>query len=211
MQPQSHPSDELLRAYGVGWAPPAVELCVAVHLEGCARCAGFVREVEAAESETAHGLEPEPMAPDALAAMMAKLDALPVPTPRPERATLGDVPLPHALRRMRIAPRRWVRPGLWIAHLPEARHDGWRAYLLRAPPGQGLPTHAHSGPELICVLAGAFKDQRTHSQGDFVEDVAPKQHRLDVLKDDACACLIATKGPLRWQGWRRALGPMLSI
>lgn len=210
-RPSSHPSRRLLSAYASGWIPAAADLCIRVHLETCADCRAAVNQLEAAEADFVDALPDAPMAPETLAALIAKLKATLVEASQaPIRRRIGDVELPQALSRADILPRRWLRPGLWVAPIRFQSRNDWRAYLLRAPPGQRLPSHGHSGPELTCVLMGAFQDGRTRREGDFVESARLSRHRLAVTRERPCACLVATKGPLIWRGLARLLNPILS-
>lgn len=202
----------MLGAYASGWMPGAAGVCVEAHLERCAPCRRAVTSADQREAEFIDALPDSPMAPEALAGLLRKLDDADFASPRPRsRASLGDAPLPRALSQAVFGSRRWLAPGLWIAHLPEVESAGWRCYLLRAPAGQVLPMHGHSGPEFISVLSGGFDEGRRYRAGDFIEIAPATHHRLRVTADGPCACLIASKGPLRWRGLARALRPLLSI
>lgn len=208
----SHPSDQLLASHASGWIAWPADLCVRVHLETCADCRRAVAAREESEAAFVESLPDAPMAPEKLAALVARLEAAAVaPAAGAKRRRLGDLALPRALTQVGIRPRRWVRPGLWIAQIAGGDPNGWRTYLLRAPAGQRLPGHSHSGPELICVLQGAFHDGRVRRAGDFVENPRHSSHRLTVTRDGPCACLIASKGPLIWRGMARLLNPLLSL
>jgi putative transcriptional regulator len=171
-----------------------------------------VATLERTEDAFIDGLPEAPASDGSLSRFLAAMDATPVePAPPGAPAVLHDVPLPKAVSRYRLAPRRWVRPGLWVAHLRMPQRSDWRTYILRAPAGQRLFPHGHTGPELVCVLMGAFRDGPVHTAGDFVEASRSKRHRLTVTADGPCACLIATKGPLVLRGGAKVLGHTLSI
>jgi putative transcriptional regulator len=210
--PDGHPSAELLAAFTSGLLPASADLCLRVHVEGCATCRGAVGALERAEEVLVDELEGVPLAADALDRVLARLDETPVePAPSRKARRLGDVTLPPALSAYELAPRRLLRPGLWVAHLRMPAPDDWRTYILRAAPGQGLPSHGHSGPELVCVLMGAFRDGREYRAGDFATASRLKRHRLTVTADGPCACLIATRGPLVLRGEARRAGETLAI
>jgi putative transcriptional regulator len=203
--PAHHPRAELLAAYASGWSPWAADLCVRVHLETCSRCRNEVAELEQAEAAFVDGLPEAPMPAGRTEALLALLAATPVETPGP--AALGDVRLPSALRETALAPRRWIAPGFWVAPLRDGRRGGWRTYLLRVPAGQRLPAHGHSGPELACVLSGAFEDGERFEAGDFAEEAGRARHSPQATRDGPCACLIAVRGSLITSGLS---GPLLA-
>ncbi len=151
------------------------------------------------------------MPAERLNALLAALEAMPIEVEQPAPAMLGDVPLPAALRRVKFDRRRWLRPGLWVAHARSPQEEGWRTYVLHAPAGQRLPPHVHSGPELICVLAGAFEDERRYVAGDFVESAGGSDHSVTVGSEGPCVCLIAAKGRLRSSGLSKLFNAALSV
>lgn len=210
-RPLAHPSRELLSAYASGWIPWAADLCVRTHLETCAQCGQDLAELETAEATFVESLPEAPMAPDALNALLAKL-AETAAEPEPVASTtLGDVPLPASLRHVAFRPRRWLRPDLWVAHVDAPRREGWRIYLLHAPAGRKLPGHSHRGPELVCVLTGAFEADERYAAGDFVESPGGSSHTVTVSPEGPCACLIATKGRLATSGAHRLFSTALSV
>jgi putative transcriptional regulator len=213
--PTAHPSSRLLDQHASGWLEWPPDLCVRVHLESCAECRAFVaaREVEA--FDFVDDLPEAPMAPAALAALVARLEATPPALSSGTPRSLGDVRLPRALSGLSVAGRRWLKPGLWLAHVSGAGRaqppDDWRTYLLRAPPGLRLPTHGHRGPEYICVLSGVILNGEAFHSGDFIETAAAVEHAMVVGPDEPCACLVAAKGRLSWRGAARLLNPLLSV
>lgn len=211
--PTAHPSKVLLAAFASGWLPASADLCVEAHLEGCVACRRAVEVLGSEEEAFIDGLPDAPLEPSALTALLDRLDAIPLEAaPRRDIVTLDDVALPAALSRFALAARRWIRPGLWVSHLRMETRDDWRTYVLRAPAGERLPAHGHSGPELVCVLTGAFNDgTTTYRAGDFVEASRLDHHRLVVTDDGPCACLIATKGRLVLRGAAQVVGHTLKI
>lgn len=207
--PAAHPSDELLKAYAAGWLARAASLCVAVHLERCEPCGVRLAAEEDAQAQFVEALPEAPMDAARLSELMAKLEAVAV-QPAPRERTLGDVVLPQALLDARIGRRRWLRPGYWLAPLPEVRAERWRAYLLRLPAGQAVPVHGHRGQELICVLQGSFEARGAYAAGDFVEVSPEVEHSLQA-GDEPCACLVASEGPLVLAGTAKLLRPVLPI
>ena len=153
------------------------------------------------------------LAPDAVERALALIDVRDVHEDlKPQRGLiLGGVSLPSRVARAGLHPRRWLAPGLWAAHLKVPRSDGWRAFVLHAPSGTVIPTHAHGRDELIYVLQGGFHDGESFVAGDFAQSVAGSAHRLTVEDRGPCACLISIRGRVHWQGWSRVLGPALGI
>jgi putative transcriptional regulator len=208
--PAAHPSADLLSAYASGWIASPAQLCVNIHLEGCSACRKTVAALEQTEAEFVDALPGAPMEAGALSALLEALERTsPEPPLRPKR--IGDVPLPKALWGMRPSPRRWIAPGFWAAHFPQAAADTWRAYVLRAPAGGRIPDHGHAGPELICVLRGGLSERgRSFHAGDFLE-VAGGEHHDVVALDEICACFIACRGPLHFKGVARILKSTLGL
>jgi anti-sigma factor ChrR (cupin superfamily) len=156
------------------------------------------------EAEFVDQLPAEPLAPDALQKLMAKLLETPVEAPPPVvNATLAGVPLPAALvGSARIGALRRLGPGSWFAPIWNSRTaQDCGIYILRAPPGQQLPRLQHTGPELICVLLGAFDDEQRYQAGDFVEIPDSSKRSLTVTADGACACLIAQRRSANDHSW----------
>lgn len=208
--PRAHPSPGLLSGYATGLILWPAELCVGVHLDGCPQCRDEVAAQRAKDEALIAALPEAPTTPDEVDRLTAGLDAAEVEVPRPPIESLAGVRLPPALAACHFARRRRLSPQFWVAHLPEARRSGWRAYLLHAPAGLRLPQHGHSGSELICVLEGSFTDRLTYAAGDFVEG-GDEDHVLTVGPDRACVCLIATEGPTRWTGWGAIASRYLDI
>jgi putative transcriptional regulator len=209
VEPSAHPSDELLSAYASGWIAWPAQLCVCIHLEGCEDCRRAVRAREADDAQFIEALPNAPMAPEALSALVAKLQAT-EPEPPPPVRRIGDVPLPAALARVKATSRRWLGPGYWVAHFPQASRDGWQAYLLRAPERARISEHSHSGPELVCVLSGELVENRPYRAGDFFEMAGGSHHEI-VVGDGPCACFIANNGPLRFSGMAKLAKKLLDL
>jgi putative transcriptional regulator len=209
-----HASPAVLAGYASGALPSGPSLAVAAHLEACAACreaAGLFERIGGAMiDETA----PAPMADDALALALARLER---PAPAPVAAatdkTLGDVRLPKAVARQGVGPRRWAAPGIWVAPVRSKAKDDWRTYLLRAPAGMRLPHHDHRGLEFTAVLQGAFTDRTgRYAAGDFAEAEPDLDHSPHVTADGPCLCLISAERGTRASGvLARMLLPLLGI
>ncbi|MDE1929408.1 MAG: transcriptional regulator, partial [Burkholderiales bacterium] len=88
-----HPEDELLLQLAAGRLEAGAAIVLAVHAEQCPRCRARVREFEALGGALFEALEPELLAPTALAETLARIDAGPraaavAPRPPAVRAQL---------------------------------------------------------------------------------------------------------------------------
>jgi putative transcriptional regulator len=205
----NHPSAHLLRRYAGGDLALAPCVVVAAHIEVCKRCRNMVGDLTPPALEIPEGPVDRP--PRALLArIMARLDEVDHATATSPRK-LGDAPLPGVVRGYGLHPRRYMSPRIWLASLRLPPLDGWRAYILRAPPGFRIPRHEHRGAEVVQVLTGAFRDGSTFQSGDFIESIKGRVHSLTVTPDGPCASLIASQGGSRWAGLMTAAGPLLRL
>lgn len=200
-----HPAEASLIACAAGTIPMAHARVIGVHTARCPVCAAGLRAAEAAGGALLDALPPAPMAPDALARALARLDtAAPEPAP----------PAP-AFDLAALASGRWrrVAPGIAIMNLLPRDATDSRLDLIRVAPGRALLTHGHTGPETTCVLSGAFADGTgTFAAGDCVEADAALDHTPRALPGEDCVCLIATTHHLRPHGWLgRLVRPLLGM
>lgn len=201
LNPSHHPSPSLVASYATGQLPMAAELALAAHLEACAPCAGQVREMEAAEGRLMESLPDALMGSNALAQAMAAIDRKEVGADPGAGCAEGfGTRLPAAMAGLGFHPRRWLRPGFWAARARTPDEEGWRLVLLRAPAGERLPSHRHTGDEFITVLSGSFRDGETFAAGDFAAHGVGDQHRLTVTREGPCACLVAYQSRAEWEG-----------
>lgn len=192
MNPRHHPSPDILAAYAAGTLAPGFGLVVGAHVETCAECRKNVAAYEAASGKALEALPQEAVASDALARVMARIEA-------PAKTVSADTrPL---LERLPLKPRRWVAPGVWVAAVdtPHAAED--RVYLLSVAPGMPTARHEHSGAEFCTVLQGAYRDEvGVFRAGDFAAAEHDLNHQPVVEGDEPCVCLFATEGRLKPQG-----------
>jgi putative transcriptional regulator len=203
-----HPGNEILAAYASGSLPTAPGLVVACHLDLCVECSAMVRRLEEVGGALLRDVPSAELSPGAVDKVLAMLDE-PPPAPPTVAAPSSGLPLP--LARAGLGGRRWFGPGRWIAPIRAPSANGWRIFVLQAPPGASIPSHTHAGPEYVCVLQGAFHDDGIHVRGDFLENPAAMEHRLHVTADGPCLAVIATQGPLKWLGPMGLLAPLLGI
>ena len=200
-----HPAEASLIACAAGTMPMAHARVIEVHAARCPVCAAGLRAAEAAGGALLDALPPAPMAPDALARALARLDmAAPEPAPAAPAFDLAA-----------LASGRWrrVAPGIAIMNLLPRDATDSRLDLIRVAPGRALLTHGHTGPETTCVLSGAFADGTgTFATGDCVEADAALDHTPRALPGEDCVCLIATTHHLRPHGWLgRLVRPLLGM
>lgn len=213
MSATTHPSAALLADYATGDMVAAVGLVLSAHLEACADCRRQVSALENAEGDRLEGAPPAPLAAEALERALAAIEADPSQPQELARpvTVVGDVQLPFAAARVGFKARRFLGQGLWAARARLSGKDGWRAFLLHIPAGTTVPTHGHSGEELVAVLSGAFIDGRTYTAGDFAQNVSGDVHALRATDGAPCVCLIAIHGRLQWRGWARMIRPIIGM
>jgi putative transcriptional regulator len=84
-----------------------------------------------------------------------------------------------------------------------------RAFLLKAAAGISLLPHGHSALEWTLVLSGAFAEGgELHQKGDFVAADQDDQHQIKIEPGEACVCLIAMQGEMKWRG---PLAPLANL
>ena len=76
-----------------------------------------------------------------------------------------------------------------------------------------LPRHSHTGTELAMVLSGSYQDEiGRYTAGDLADHDEDVTHRPCSDARDGCICLIATEGPLRFEGFMlRMLQPVIGF
>jgi putative transcriptional regulator len=136
-------------------------------------------------------LSPAPLADDALDHVLARLDApaapaFPVEAPRTTLAALAT------------GRWWWIAPGIRLMPLAGRDETDTRLDLIRVAPGMKMPQHDHSGPEIACILQGAYGDETgEYRVGDVAEGEPGLDHAPQALAGEDCICLIATTGRLR--------------
>ncbi|HME84144.1 MAG TPA: ChrR family anti-sigma-E factor [Roseiarcus sp.] len=196
-----HPDEDLLAAYAAGSLDLGQRVAIATHLKACESCRDWVRAMEQVGGAMIADTAPAALTEGALARALARIDE-PPPVAR-ARPLCGDAPenLPRFVkayefgRWRRIAPRIAMRP----IRLPEPGPT--RVFLLKAAGGTKVIEHAHTGLEMTCVLAGAFRREgERYGPGDFDFGDGDIHHEPRVEEGDDCVSLVAIKGELRWQG-----------
>ncbi len=189
-----HPSEAALVRHAAGTLLPLHARVLALHLAQCPVCQATLHLGEELGGALLDAEPPVAMANDALSCVTARLD-----TATPEVARVA-APAARSGVAALARGRRWRTVGLGIKLLPLVPRDetGTRLDLIRVSPGVALPQHDHTGPEIACVLAGAFADTTgEYHAGDIAEGDIGLDHQPRALAGDDCVCLIATTGFLR--------------
>ena len=204
-----HPTEDTLMRYAAGTLGAGPALVVSAHLERCPECRARVHAFEAVGGALLDACPPELMAPDALARIMARIDADEAPMaprlPRPPSRMPdfpGDIVLPEALKACEIGPWRWYGPGVRMSKVavPGAPKAG--VMLLRVAPGRKLPEHGHEGTEFTQILYGSYTDSfGTYRAGDLTEMDDSIDHQPVVDRDGECICLAALDGEMVLRGF----------
>jgi putative transcriptional regulator len=214
----THPrplTDEWLVDYAAGTAPEAVAVLLRAHLSLCPEARATAARLEAVGGALLDGLAPAAMAPGALDAVLARLDA-PAPAvarPAPTHPTIPSALLPYTGPDIdRLAWKRVVK-GVDEAVLPTGEGGSYRMSLLRIVGGRSIPAHTHYGDELLMVLDGAFEDGRGHYvRGDVCAADDSVTHAPTADRTGDCLCLAVTSGPIKLTGsWGRLLNPLLRL
>jgi putative transcriptional regulator len=201
-----HPSDETLLGYAAATLAPGPRVVTAVHIGCCDRCRARVSEFEAVGGAVLGELDPTPLADDAFARVMARIDETAAPASETRqaivlpRAEIG-IRLPAALDACGIGPWRWVAPGVRWSKVSVPGDAGANVMLLKVAAGKRLPEHSHTGREFTHVLSGSFSDDRgRYAAGDFDEADSDVEHQPVVDATGECICLAAIEGRMLLRG-----------
>lgn len=205
-----HPSPETLLAHATGTLAAGHAVVLAAHLQSCAHCQAAQTQLESLGGALLEELTPEPLATEAFAHVLARLDdSAPAPPPPPQQAALALPPglgLPAALRGAEIG--RWLCIGLGLRYsrvrLPWAPDEN--VMLLEVAGGRKVIHHSHGGMEFTQVLSGGFHDKTgQYGPGDISEADETTEHQ-PVADPEGCICLASLEGGLRLPWFTRLLG-----
>jgi putative transcriptional regulator len=196
-----HPADELLLAHASGASDEATSLIVATHLALCPACRRTVAEAESAGGILLAESGPAAMSPNALDAVMARLDSAKPEIPKPR--VRGNFVAPEPLRSYLggdLGRVKWrtIVPG--ISYRPLFRRGEVDARLIRSRPGHGVGVHTHRGEEFTLCLAGGYTDQTgTFARGDLQTADPELLHRPMADDGEDCIVLAVSDAPLKFQ------------
>ena len=209
-----HPDDEILLAYAAGTASHGTALLVATHITYCPLCRGKLQAMEQVGGALMAALEPAAVSAGARERVMALLDGdqrIGASDSRPPVTTVtGRAVLPRALREAAGSDAdglAWqpVLSGVDQVLIGKAVPGGERTRLMRIRAGRAVPRHTHRGSEMVCVIAGGFRDVLGHyGPGDVAVADDAVDHQPIADDDRDCICLAVTEAPVRLTGrfWR---------
>lgn len=216
--------DEWIMEYAAGTLSEGEAVLVASHLSYRPDAARSMEAAEAIGGSLLEGEAAATMAPDALAAVLSRIDE-----PAPDERAISSAPppaLPATTDRVLPAPlREWLGvndvedldwsfmgPGMKKVMLWRGPGDQ-RVWMLRARPGTEIPVHGHRGTELTLVLKGAFKDPHGRfARGDIEEKNEADMHGLTIEEGEECICLALTEGPIRLKSFAaRLIQPFIGL
>lgn len=202
-----HPDDDLLLAQAAGRSTSGTALLVATHLEGCSDCRARLHALEAVGGALLAEAEPQPLAAEAWARTLARIDAAPRAERASAEATLPGlawpqgVPWPRSLRDCTVSRWRWMGPGMRFSRVTLPHDPAASLFLLRIAAGRSLPRHTHTDVELTQVLCGSFDDGRAvFGPGDFDATDNAVHHQPVVRPGADCICFASVSGKLRFDG-----------
>src|SRR5262245_7258046 len=202
-----HVPEEMLLEYVAGTSTDAAALAAACHVALCNVCAARVAELEAVGGGFLEAGGAAPLAPGALEAVLARIDAPPqsrreasaVPAP-PAFLAGYDLPRP-LLRRLAEAPAasdwRFVVPGVRAVDLTPGA-PGVTMRIIAFKPGITIPFHDHGGAEHIVVFTGALEEEgKRFERGDISIRDEGERHEQRVAPGEPCIALVVNEGKLR--------------
>ncbi len=198
-QKNRHPlAEEWLVDYAAGNLSPAYAAVAECYLDLNADHQAGVQAIESLGGAMLDAMDGSTALAISAADLLSR-DSAPV-VDEPQAAACPDY-IPASLRGKFDLERKGINwtflgPGLRKALLWKGDNDD-RLWLLKAEPGVAIPQHTHQGPELTLVLNGAIKDgDDVFGVGDVEEADHDLLHTIQIISDETCICLAATKSRL---------------
>lgn len=213
-----HPSSQELMAYSAGDLSTAKLLCIATHLEYCARCRDDVRRFNSLGGAFFEEEAPVAVSDALFDQIMSKTRGTPPPVRR-QAGVAGSSKsiIPRPLLKLipdgyDALPWKKLGKSLRITYLPVADKD-FEVSMQRIAPGGRVFEHGHKGEEITVVLKGSFSDHEgCYQPGDFVVRNTEDQHEPVASTDAECICLSLLSEPIRFTGpLTRMLNPFLQV
>ncbi|MCA3262272.1 MAG: cupin domain-containing protein [Telmatospirillum sp.] len=212
----AHIPDEWLLDHAAGATPEPVAVLVEAHLALSAPARATYARLAAVGGVLLEQQAPADVAPDALARLMARIEANPAPVRAAAPAAAGLLPASLSAYTgpsiENLAWRRIVR-GVEQATLKLGGPSPYELSLLRIAAGKSIPQHTHEGDELLLVLAGSFEDGRAgYARGDVCAADASVDHAPVADRATDCLCLHVANAPIKLTGpFGRLLNPLLKL
>jgi putative transcriptional regulator len=212
-----HATDETLMRYAAGSLAAGPAIVVEAHIASCPACRARVGTFEALGGALLEDTEETTLAPSALDAMLARLDADDGVVPKRKEANvpvmIDGVRLPDSLRGCDVGSWRWIGPGMHMSRIVVPHEKDANVILLKIGPGRALPDHGHAGSEFTYIVKGSFSDSLGRFRpGDLAETDEDIEHQPMVDPDGECICLAAMEGKMRFNGFfARMLQPIFGI
>lgn len=214
METTHHIPANLIAAYAAGTLPEAYSLVIACHVSLCDSCRADLEAYETLGGEVLDRGAESALAPDALEATLALIQAEPVSraAPKPRQQSAFPAPLQDYAGATPDAVR-WKSIGGGVRQAVLDCKGGATARLLYIPGGKAVPEHGHNGLELTLVLQGAFSDSVARfARGDVEIGDGDLEHQPVAEMGEACICLAATDAPLKFRSiMPRLFQPFIGI
>ncbi|MDH7942798.1 ChrR family anti-sigma-E factor [Pseudohongiella sp. SYSU M77423] len=231
-----HPDSRFLTDYAAGTLPTSEAICVAAHLEFCAKCRAHAQQLSDLGAQIMAAMEPAVDADsssqdDDFMRLMNKIDAraadaskkadISVPdsarTMQSDNHSAAMSGMPRILQKLTQTPlesMRWVQLGKYLRVAPVGLGSAGRdiaLYDIKA--GGQMPEHEHHGEEITVLLKGSFSDaEGQYVRGDFVVRNAGEKHQPTATMDTDCLCLVSLEQPIRPTSiWYRLLDPLVNM
>ncbi|MEM7242836.1 MAG: ChrR family anti-sigma-E factor [Pseudomonadota bacterium] len=207
-------NDQLLMGYAAGILPEAFDLVMASHIAISDEARARFQSFEAVGGAVLDKAPVAEMAPSALDAVLARLDA---PTEKPvDPAPRLEGVFPKALQDYVGGDAdavKWRPIGMGVKQCVLPTQGDATARLLYIPAGAAVPDHGHQGTELTLVLQGAFSDEVDRfARGDLEIATEDLEHTPVADMGEDCICLAATDAPLKFKSLLpRIMQPFLKI
>jgi putative transcriptional regulator len=217
-----HPDSKFLTDFAAGSLPLSEAVCVAAHLEFCAKCRSHVQQLSDVAAQMMARLDPIPAEDDGFDSLMLRIEAgesSPPPSPAvaPARisAASSATSMPRVVQKLAqgsLQDMSWVQLGksLRIAPVNVGSRDRQTAiYDIKA--GGRMPEHEHRGEEITVLLKGSFSDaEGKYVRGDFVVRHAGERHQPTATLDTDCICLVSLAEPVKPTSiWYRLMEPFV--
>lgn len=220
-----HPDSKFLTDFAAGSLPVSEAICVAAHLEFCAKCRSHVQQLSDLGAHLMANIESPAVPADDPAldkdfeSLMQRIDAGaaeadPV-TLTPVRTQPNPLGLPRVVQKMtdsNLQSLNWAQLGKSLRIAPIKLGEKARStalYDIKA--GGRMPEHEHRGEEITVLLKGSFSDaEGKYVKGDFVVRHAGERHQPTATLDTDCICLVSLEAPVKPSSiWYRLLEPFV--